>query len=222
MNELKVVSIHGELVADSREVAEMVNQQHKEVLRTIRGYIGILTGAGLRSLDFFIPHNYQDAKGEVRPSYLISRRGCDMVANKMIGEKGVLFTAAYVTRFEEMEKSLNSPKVLSPSEQLKASMRLSLETSEELEQVKEEVTEIRDMVENQITLDHGAQRGLQRAVSRRVYELESDEVFRRKLFSELYREIKDRFGVASYKDVKKKDLVSVIGYVNAWIPKRVS
>ena len=27
-----------------------------------------------------------------------------MVANKMTGEKGVLFTAAYVTKFEEMEK----------------------------------------------------------------------------------------------------------------------
>ena len=31
---------------------------------------------------------------------------CDMVANKMTGEKGVLFTAAYVTKFEEMEKEI--------------------------------------------------------------------------------------------------------------------
>jgi phage regulator Rha-like protein len=29
-----------------------------------------------------------------------------MVANKMTGEKGVLFTAAYVIKFEEMEKTL--------------------------------------------------------------------------------------------------------------------
>lgn len=28
----------------------------------------------------------------------------------MTGEKGVLFTAAYVTKFEEMEKELNTPK----------------------------------------------------------------------------------------------------------------
>jgi phage antirepressor YoqD-like protein len=33
-----------------------------------------------------------------------------MVANKMTGEKGVLFTAAYVTKFEEMEKALQ-PKL---------------------------------------------------------------------------------------------------------------
>lgn len=27
-----------------------------------------------------------------------------MVANRMTGDKGILFTAAYVTRFEEMKK----------------------------------------------------------------------------------------------------------------------
>ena len=220
MGELQVISFEGEFVADSRDVAEMVDQQHKEVLRTIRKYIGILTSAGFRSLDFFIPHNYQDAKGEVRPCYLITRRGCDMVANKMIGEKGVLFTATYVTRFEEMEKSLNAPKVLNPSEQLKASMRLSLETSEELVQVKEEVTEIRSMVENQITLDHGEQRRLQRGVAARIYEIEKEPDARRRLFGELHREIKDRFGVTSYKDVKRQELQSAIRYVDAWVPKQ--
>lgn len=221
MNELKVISFEGEFVTESREVAEMVKQQHKELLRTIRGYIGVLTGAGLRSSDFFISHNYQDAKREVRPCYLLTRRGCDMVANKMIGEKGVLFTAAYVTRFEEMEKSLNKPKVLSSSEQLKASMRLSLETSEGLDQVKVEVTEIRSMVENKITLDYGEQRRLQRGIGARVYEIEKDDQdIRKRLFSELHREIKDRFGVASYKDVKHMDLQSAIGYVDAWVPKK--
>jgi hypothetical protein len=29
--------------------------------------------------------------------------GCEMVANKLTGERGILFTAAYVTRFNEME-----------------------------------------------------------------------------------------------------------------------
>jgi len=29
--------------------------------------------------------------------------GCEMIAHKLIGEKGVLFTAAYVAKFNEME-----------------------------------------------------------------------------------------------------------------------
>ena len=35
-----------------------------------------------------------------------------MVANKLTGEKGVLFTAEYVTRFEEMEKQLQTQQLL--------------------------------------------------------------------------------------------------------------
>ncbi len=45
-------------------------------------------------VDFFILSTYQDSKGETRPCYLLTKKGCDMVANKMTGEKGVLFTAA--------------------------------------------------------------------------------------------------------------------------------
>ncbi|MEK5070548.1 Rha family transcriptional regulator [Sporosarcina sp. FSL K6-1508] len=222
MNDLKVVSINGQLVTDSRDVAVMVNQQHKELLRTIRGYIGVLTGADLRSSDFFIPHTYMDAKKEIRPCFFLTKKGCDMVANKLTGEKGILFTAEYVTRFEEMEKSLNAPRVLTEQEQLEASMKLTLMNSNEVKELKVEVSEIRGMVENQITLDHGEQRGLQRAVARKIYELEKHPQLRPKLFRELYREIKDRFGVASYKDVKRQELQSAIGYVNAWIPKRTA
>ena len=60
----------------------------------------------LDSANFFIPSTYVDPKGEIRPCYLLTRKGCDMVANKMTGEKGVLFTAAYVDKFYEMESAL--------------------------------------------------------------------------------------------------------------------
>ena len=222
MYQLKVISFEGQLVTDSRDVAEMVDQQHKELLRTIRNYIGILTSAGLRSLDFFISHTYQDAKKETRPCFLLTRKGCDMVANKMTGERGVLFTAAYVTRFEEMEKALNAPRPLTEKEQLKASMRLALETSEEVETLKGKVDDLVDKVENQMTLDYSMQRKLQRAVEERVYKLASENQERSRLFRELYREIKNRFGVASYKDVRRQDLQAAILYVEAWIPNRVA
>lgn len=35
-----------------------------------------------------------------------------MVANKLTGEKGILFTAEYVTRFEEMEQGILQNKEL--------------------------------------------------------------------------------------------------------------
>jgi ribosomal protein L17 len=112
-------------------------------------------------------------------------------------------------------------KILSEREQLMASMRLSLETAEEITQVKGEVKEIRGMVENQITLDHGEQLRIKKGVGSRVYEIESDPAVRSVLFRELYRDIKDRFGVASYRDIKRKDILSAINYINAWIPRKV-
>ncbi|TQR21864.1 hypothetical protein FG384_02470 [Psychrobacillus vulpis] len=140
----------------------------------------------------------------------------------MTGEKGTQFAVKYIECFNKMEQVLLQPKVLSEKEQLKASMRLSLETSEEVEVLKGEVMDLKEKVENQITIDHGEQRRLQKAVAIKVYELECVAELRPKLFREIYREIKDRFGVASYKDVKRKDLQLAVRYVEAWIPRRAA
>ncbi len=106
---MTVKNIRGQQAIDSREVAEMVERNHKELLRDIRKYIEIMEKANERNfapVDFFIESSYKDSKGETRPCYLITKKGCDMIANKLTGEKGVLFTAAYVTAFEEMQRAM--------------------------------------------------------------------------------------------------------------------
>ena len=45
---------------DSREVAEMIEMRHTDLLRKVAKYEDILTNAKLRSLDFFISNEYQD------------------------------------------------------------------------------------------------------------------------------------------------------------------
>jgi len=62
MNQLKVLSMDGLIVTDSREITEMTGKEHKELLRSIRQYSSILTSSNLRSSEFFIPHYYDDAK----------------------------------------------------------------------------------------------------------------------------------------------------------------
>lgn len=88
---------------ESREVAEMVGKQHNELLKDIRRFIGFLDEGEIPHVDFFIPSSYQDAKGEKRTGFLLTKQGCEMVANKVTGKKGTLFTARYVMRFNEME-----------------------------------------------------------------------------------------------------------------------
>lgn len=116
MNNLTVINHDGIFVVESREVAEMVEKRHSDLLRDIEGYKAILDqNADLRSDTFFIESNYEAGTGKSYKCYLLTRKGCDMVANKMTGEKGVLFTAVYVTQFEKMEKELSEPKQIRPA-----------------------------------------------------------------------------------------------------------
>lgn len=98
---------------DSREVAEMVGKEHRHLLRDIETYSkylleGIEPKIGLN--DFFISSTYKDRIGRSLKCYKITKKGCELIAHKMTGQKGVLFTAEYINRFHEMEQALKEPK----------------------------------------------------------------------------------------------------------------
>ena len=112
MENLNLIVKNDVVYADSREVAEIVDKRHADLCRDIERYINtISTNAKLRSLDFFTESSYIDKKGESRKCYLLTKKGCDMVANKMTGEKGILFTATYIEKFYAMEQELKTTKV---------------------------------------------------------------------------------------------------------------
>lgn len=93
MDKLTIINNNGTQVIDSREVAEMVGKNHKDLIRSIRYYVETMENGGERKIapsDFFIESTYQNAQNKTQPCYLLTKKGCDMVANKMTGEKGVL------------------------------------------------------------------------------------------------------------------------------------
>lgn len=133
MKELKVFEHDRVDVVDSRDVARLVERPHNDLMKSIRAYAEYISNAGDFSLvDFFIPSTYKDSKGETRPCYLLTKKGCDMVANKMTGEKGVLFTAAYVTAFEKMREHIQRGKPM--TERQKATVEIQLRRLEIQEQ----------------------------------------------------------------------------------------
>lgn len=91
---------------DSREVAVMIEMRHTDLLRKIDGYIEVISeNAKLRSQDYFVSSTYKtDGNNKTYPCYKLTKMGCEMVANKLTGNKGILFTAEYVKRFNDMEK----------------------------------------------------------------------------------------------------------------------
>ncbi|MGN7192847.1 Rha family transcriptional regulator [Bacillus mycoides] len=140
VNERQVLSIinqNGKLLVDSRDVAEMVGKQHPHLLRDIKGYIKVMKdNPKLDSRQFFIHSTYYNSQNKEQPCYLLTRKGCDMVANKLTGEKGVLFTATYVTRFEEMEEQLtNTNKRFKVPNTFAEALRLAADLSEQNEKL---------------------------------------------------------------------------------------
>lgn len=108
----------GEIVRkyiDSREVAEMMEVEHKEILRKLEGtksadgrvkqvgIIPVLTKGNFPLSEYFLLSSYKDASGKENRCYKVTKLGCDFLANKFTGEKGIIFTARYVKRFREME-----------------------------------------------------------------------------------------------------------------------
>ncbi|SYX84656.1 Rha family transcriptional regulator [Paenibacillus alvei] len=226
MNQLQVINRNGQLLVDSREVAEMVGKEHGHLLRDIKGYVDVLGKSNFGFSDFFIESTYVSPQNKVLPCYLITRKGCDMVANKMTGEKGILFTAEYVTRFDEMEHRLQSGvPVLTERQAVIQSLKLTAEIAEEMDEVKaiteshgKKIEEIEQKVDTQITLASGEQRRLQKAINSKVYSLTQDKEERSEYFRQLHREIKNRCQVTSYKDVLRTDLQKVLKYVEGWVP----
>ena len=135
MKELSIINHNGIEVVDSREVAEMIGKQHAHLMRDIKGYAEII-GSSIESNfglnDFFIESQYKDSIGRTLPCYLLTKKGCDMVANKMTGEKGVLFTAAYVTAFEKMRETLTEKKPMTQAELILAQSQLMVEQERRL------------------------------------------------------------------------------------------
>jgi Rha family phage regulatory protein len=109
MNDLQIIIKDGQLLTDSREVAEIVGKRHSDLLETIAVYIQHLENGKFRSQNFFIKDTYKvEGNNKTYDCYLLTKQGCEMVANKMTGEKGILFTAKYVERFNQMEKAIQN------------------------------------------------------------------------------------------------------------------
>lgn len=205
---------------DSREVAEMVGMRHCDLIRKIGKYNEILENAKLRSQEFFIPSTYKvENNNKTYECYLLTKKGCEMVANKLTGEKGVIFTAKYVNRFAEMEQKIKLPKT--DREILFLSVKVQEETAQRVDVLEEKVSDL----EKSTTIDSSQQHTLEKVakttairtlggIDSRAYQLMS-----RKIFSNIWRDYKNYFKLGSYRDTLKTDYENAKNYLESWSPE---
>lgn len=116
-----IITINKIETVTSMEVASMIRKEHKYLIRDIRRYINQMNQTKIAPVDFFTESTYIDNKGEERPCFNVTRKGCEFIANKLTGQKGTEFTVRYVNRFHELEKGnithalINTLNVISQS-----------------------------------------------------------------------------------------------------------
>lgn len=209
MNELEQKYI------DSREVAEMVRKEHKELLRDIRRYCEQLGESKIALTDFFTESEYTDKSNRQKPCYLVTKKGCEFIAHKLTGIKGTEFTAKYINRFHEMED-----KIQYQFQNISTEMKAILMHDEKIMKMDERVTDL----ENNTTIDYGQQQVLGDIVNRVVIEVlsgKSSPAYReigKKVFAECNRDLKHYFNVNARNNVPKKRFDEAVEYVKSWKP----
>lgn len=134
----------------SMEVAQMIDKEHKYLLRDIRRYLNQIDKINMEKsnqtkiapVDFFIESTYTDNKGEIRPCYNITHKGCEFIANKLTGTKGTEFTARYVTRFHELEEGNTISSLISTMRTISDTMlEIQKSTNERLDRLENSLQE---------------------------------------------------------------------------------
>lgn len=111
-------------------------------------------------------------------------------------------------RLKETQKTMTLPQQL-------------LAQAQCLVEMDNRITVVENKVDNEIRVNSGEQLRITKAVKRRVcqrIDLAVDLIGKDKfMYQAIYRDLKDRFGVASYKDIKRKDLTDCLNYISTWI-----
>ncbi len=154
-----------------------------------------------------------DLSPNLNKLYLWTEKGAMLHAKSLNTDKAwEMYDMLVDTYFKVKQQT----KPLSALEMLRLQNQVIDELDSRMEMLEEKV-------DKQITLDHGQQRTLQNIVSKRAYE-RVGQVFpfdikenKARFFNGIYKDLKNRFGVASYRDILVGDYANAIGYVQAWI-----
>ena len=188
-------------VIDSREVAEMMGRTHSDIMKMIQGsgknlgIIPVLLKGNFHVSEYFIESSFKDASGKSNKCYLVTKLGCEMLGNKQQGEKGILFTAKYVERFNEYEKRLQ--ELSTPSYAIEDPIKRAERWIEEYkEKVKLEHT-IKEITTHALTIEDS------RVVINRLVRKIATEVYHGK-FQNCWDALYNKFNYLEGINIKKR------------------
>lgn len=219
-----VIIKNGQAVTDSLTVAEVFGKRHDSVMRDIRNQIEKLAEAN--ELEFtlhnFVEREYQSGRNNSYIKFDLTEDAFALVVMAYTTPEAMKFKVKFLQEFKRMKEEIQGkPKVLSEREQLIASMKLSLETAEEIATVKEDVNNLKRVVDNELTLNHGQQQVLHHEIKKRVESLYNDyeeDITKQGMYAQIHKHLRRAFLTPKYIFVKRKDFDEAVAWVKAWRP----
>ncbi len=111
----KLKVIEGHAYATSIDLAKHFNKRHDDVLRAIRNLISEIslrkiTESNDFSLVNFDKSTYKNSRGQILPSFNLTRDAFSLVAMGFTGKEALIWKIKYITAFNEMESELRAKK----------------------------------------------------------------------------------------------------------------
>lgn len=110
-NLINIFKQNGQMVVSSRQVAEDFEKRPADIIRTIEALI-IGMGSAQNCVGYFIESEYEDAKGELRKEYLLTRDGFSLLVMGFTGTKALEWKLKYIEAFNKMESLLKDNKMM--------------------------------------------------------------------------------------------------------------
>ncbi|MCT4585164.1 MAG: ORF6C domain-containing protein [Peptostreptococcaceae bacterium] len=212
MNEL--LNQNEKMYLESFEVANMIGKKHKDLLRDIRKYIDYLGESKIEPTDFFIETTYNDIQNKIQPCYKLTKLGCELIANKLTGKKGVLFTSEYVKRFNDIEEHLK--KQMKPMSAMQL-LDLQYKALKNHEQRFDDFENKINKLENNLPLFAVDCKEIQstvkkvgtRALGGYKTPAYNNNSVRSSIYSDIHKQIRREFNVNRYEAIKRNQINQV-------------
>jgi Rha family phage regulatory protein len=107
MNSLVQIT-DGQIVVESRKIAEHFDKQHKHVLDAIEN----ITAENSAVTPMFCETTYTAGTGKAYKEYLMNRDGFSLLVMGFTGKKALEWKIKYIQAFNAMEEELRKPKII--------------------------------------------------------------------------------------------------------------
>lgn len=220
MKQLKIIEKNGQRVLLTNQLAESYGSTDKKIrdnysnnkYRYQEGkHFFLVQGDELKRLKNDT-ENFGAVGMNASSVYLWTEKGAFLHA------KSLNTDAAWSVYEKLVDSYFNKVQVLTEQEQLVAAMKLSIAHGEKITEFDHRLS----IVENNTRIDAFQQNVIKKQIGSRVYKVHENynpnDLEKKILFSKIHRNIRDAFGIPTYRDLRKLDFDNAVAWIEVWRP----